>query len=176
MHRCRRPTPIPAGDGARIGPSLETAALGHNIEVFARELERMLAISRAQARRLIDDDSGEPIVVAAMALRMPAAVLQRILLCLNPQIGQSVQRVYELALLHEEIEPRSALRLIAIWQASHPAADSAAEPPMHQPHHAADQGRHGRARRSGRKSAGTSTRRPAEASLRQLRRRRTSRG
>ena len=100
---------------------LEAAALGHNSELFARELERILAISRAQARRLYEDESGEPIVVAAVALGMPATVLQRILLCLNPAISQSVQRVYELALLHEEIEPDAALRLVAIWQASHPA-------------------------------------------------------
>ena len=60
-------------------------------------------------------------MVAAVALGMPATVLQRILLCLNPAISQSVQRVYELALLHEEIEPDAALRLVAIWQASHPA-------------------------------------------------------
>ena len=100
---------------------LEAAALGHNSELFARELERILAISRAQARRLYEDKSGEPIVVAAVALGMPATVLQRILLCLSPAISQSVQRVYELALLHEEIEPDAALRLVAIWQASHPA-------------------------------------------------------
>jgi hypothetical protein len=48
-------------------------------------------------------------------------VVQRILLCLNPAISQSVQRVYELALLHEEVEIDAALRLVAIWQASHPA-------------------------------------------------------
>jgi hypothetical protein len=58
--------------------------------------------------------------VAAVALGMPAMVLQRILLCLSPAISQSVQRVYELALLHEEIKPEAALRLVAIWQASHP--------------------------------------------------------
>src|SRR5207253_7995536 len=31
---------------------LEAAAMGHNSELFARELERIFAISRAQARRL----------------------------------------------------------------------------------------------------------------------------
>jgi uncharacterized protein (DUF2336 family) len=96
---------------------LEAAALGHNSELFARELERALAISRDQARRIMGDASGEPIVVAAVALGMQAAVLQRILLCINPAISQSVQRVYELSLLHEETEPGTALRLVAIWQA-----------------------------------------------------------
>ena len=105
---------------------LEAAALGHNSELFARELERVLAISRAQARRIYEDELGEPIVVAAVALGMPAMMLQRVLLCLNPAISQSVQRVYELALLHEEIKPEAALRLVAIWRASHPAESKSA--------------------------------------------------
>ena len=81
------------------------------------------------------DAAGEPIVVVAVALGMPASVLQRILLCLHPAISQSVQRVYELCLLQEEIEPDAALRLIAIWQASHLPEKliSAAASPAHQP-------------------------------------------
>ncbi len=96
-------------------------------------LSAALSISREQARRLIEDESGEPIVVAAVALGMPAAVLQRILLCLNPAISQSVQRVYDLAVLYEEIERRAALRLIAIWQAAHRADNkpAAARKPAH---------------------------------------------
>ena len=114
-------TAIPPALARETTHRLEAAALGHNTELFAREIERALAISRDQARRLIEDPSGEPVVVAAIALGMPAAVLQRILLCLNPIISQSVQRVYELALLHEEVGQDAALRLIAIWQASHKA-------------------------------------------------------
>jgi hypothetical protein len=121
---------------------LEAAALGHNSELFARELERIFAVSRTQARRLYEDESGEPTVVVAVALAMPAMMLQRILLCLSPVISQSVQRVYELALLHEEIEPDAALRLIAIWQKSHPAENKF--PPTrsaatHQPQFSRDQ-------------------------------------
>lgn len=120
---------------------LEAAALGHNSELFARELERVLAISRAQARRLYEDELGEPIVVAAVALGMPDTVLQRILLCLNPRISQSVQRVYDLALLHEEIDTEAALRLVAIWQASHPAEtkSAASRTAGHQPQYWQDQ-------------------------------------
>jgi hypothetical protein len=127
---------IPASIARESINRLETAALAHNSEGFARELARVLAIAPDQARRLINDESGEPIVVAAAALGMPAAVLQRILLCLNPAISQSVQRVYELALLHEEIDPAAALRLIAIWQATHKgdtrlaASQSAPRQPM----------------------------------------------
>jgi hypothetical protein len=127
--------PIPPAIARESTHRLEAAALGHNSELFARELERTLVISREQARRLIEDESGEPVVVAALALGMPAAVLQRILLCLNPVISQSVQRVYELALLHEETEPESALRLVAVWQAAYRAERKAAPPRAvaHQP-------------------------------------------
>ena len=98
------------------------AALNHNAESFAQEVERALGIARSLARRLIDDPSGEPVLVLAMALRMPADALQRILLCLNPAISHSVLRVYELSKLYEEIEPQSAARLLGIWQATHKPA------------------------------------------------------
>ena len=97
---------------------MEAAALHHRIETFARELERVLSISRTLANRVVLDPSGEPLVVAAAALRMPAAVLQRILLCINPVISQSVQRVYDLALLHQDLKAAPALQMIAIWQAA----------------------------------------------------------
>jgi hypothetical protein len=109
--------PVALGAALQASHRLETAALGHNVEAFAREIERTLEIAPSLARRLIDDEGGEPIVVAARALAMPADMLQRILLCLNPAISQSVLRVYELARLHEHIEQDAALRLVAIWRA-----------------------------------------------------------
>jgi uncharacterized protein (DUF2336 family) len=97
---------------------LETAALQHNTEAVIHELERALGISRAQARRIIGDESGEPIVVAAKALGLPADVLQRVLLFMNPRIGQSVDRVFALAELYGKVSVDAARRLIAIWRAS----------------------------------------------------------
>jgi len=113
---------------------LEAAALNHRIETFARELERVLSISRPLAQRMVVDPSGEPIVVSAAALGMPSAVLQRILLCINPVISQSVQRVYDLTLLHEELDAASALQMIAIWQkVRHSEEMPAAAPPAPAP-------------------------------------------
>ena len=66
-------------------------------------LERGLSVERELATRIVHDASGEGIVVAAKALGMKADVLQRILLFLNPAIGQSVERVFELAQLYDEI-------------------------------------------------------------------------
>ena len=95
---------------------LESAALQHNSEAVVRELERMLGLSRAQARRMVNDDLGEPIAVAAKALNLPSDVLQRMLLFMNPHVGQSVDRVYQLTELYGEISIDAARRLIAIWR------------------------------------------------------------
>ena len=99
---------------------LESAALAHNVDAFAQELELAFGISARLARRIVQDESGEPIMVAAKALLAPRAVLERILLFVNPQIGQSVQRVYELATCFDEISRESASRLVSIWHHAEP--------------------------------------------------------
>jgi hypothetical protein len=99
---------------------LETSALAHNVEAFTREVEFAFGISSRLARQIVCDELGEPIVVVAKALRAPRAVLERILLFVNPRIGQSVQRVYELATRYDEISTEAAQRLVAIWQDADP--------------------------------------------------------
>lgn len=95
---------------------LEDTALERNVTEFARMLERGLSVSRALATRIVHDASGEGIVVAAKALGMKADVLQRILLFLNPAIGQSVDRVFELAQLYDDITRSAADHMVAIWR------------------------------------------------------------
>ena len=116
---------------------LESSALKHNTSALIRELERALGVSHRQARRIVEDEQGEPIVVAAKAMCIPADVLQRILLFMNPRIGQSVDRVYELAALYNEINVEAACRLIAILR----AADSATKRDLAAWHNAAETAR-----------------------------------
>jgi len=99
---------------------LESSALQHKTEAVLRELERALGISRRTALRIVEDDSGEPIVAAAKAMELPPDVLQRILLFMNPRVGQSVDRVYELAGLYADITVDAARRLIGIWRDADP--------------------------------------------------------
>ena len=122
---------------------LETAALQHNAGEFCRTLERALGISAALAERITRDASGEPIVVAAKALGMKAAVLQRVLLFLNPQVGQSIERVYGLAQLYDEITPAAAERMLAIWQQA-----GGQRKPRHEPLHWDDVHRNARSQAS----------------------------
>ena len=118
---------------------LENAALQRNPGEFSRMLERALGISRELAERIARDPSGEPIVVAARALGMTAAVLQRILLFLNPAIGQSVARVYDLARLFDELTPAAAERMLTIWRQSNSRSQA-----MHAPVHWDDERRDAR--------------------------------
>jgi hypothetical protein len=131
--------PIAPTAAAEAIARLEIAALDHHVETFARVLERTLSISLEQARLLIEDESGEPLVVVAIALGMKAAVLQRILLCLNPTIAQSVQRVHDLANLYEDVTQEAAMRLVAVWQASHKPPPQAK--PKHEQYLHVDSGR-----------------------------------
>ncbi|MGO8923246.1 MAG: hypothetical protein ACLQF4_09935 [Xanthobacteraceae bacterium] len=107
---------------------LETAVLSRNREAFAQHLAQALDISRSQARRVADDDLGEPIVTAAKALNMRRGALYRILLFVN--VGRSVARVQALTELHHELPPQAAEHMVAIWQ-SLPKVDRPAE--RHQP-------------------------------------------
>lgn len=102
--------------GTDVISRLENAALAHNTGDFVRTLGRALNIGSELMTRLVHDESGEPIVVAAKLLGMKAAVLHRILLFVNPSVGHSVERVYDLALLYDEITPDAAERMISIWQ------------------------------------------------------------
>ena len=108
----RRPSP----ESIEVIRRLEAAALQLNSGEFSRMLERALGISRALAERITHDQHGEPIVIAARALGMKAAVLQRVLLFLNPVIGESVERVYDLARLFDELTPAAAERMVEIWR------------------------------------------------------------
>ena len=121
--------PLPAMQRADVW-RLESAALQHNTEIVMRELEQMLGLTRTQARRIINDELGEPIVVAAKAMDLPTDVLQRMLLFINPRVGQSVERVYELAALYGEIRVDAARRLVAIWRDAEVAKS---RPDRHEP-------------------------------------------
>jgi hypothetical protein len=129
----------PSASGELI-QRLENAALQRSPGEFARLLERALGIGHALAERIARDPTGEPIVVAARALGMSAAVLHRVLLFLNPAIGQSVERVYDLARLYDDLSSAAAEHMLTIWR----QAGGRSRPP-HEPVHWDDERRDARA-------------------------------
>lgn len=97
---------------------LEQAALAGRAQEFTTLLQQGLGVSRAVARRIVTDRGGEPFVVCAKALAMPTDVFQRILMSLNPVIGQSVEMVFDLSDLFLNLPVPSALHLVAILRAA----------------------------------------------------------
>jgi uncharacterized protein (DUF2336 family) len=91
---------------------LETAALERRPDAFIQELQGALGISEELAARIVRDGSGEPLMVALRTLGIGSAVVARILLFLDPKIGQSVERVFDLAGLYDQLAPHAATRLM----------------------------------------------------------------
>jgi len=133
---------------------LEAAVLEHRPDEFIRLLQSALLLPRPTAEKIARDKGGEPLIIAAKALGMERAALERILLLLNPAIGQSVQRVYELSALYGDLTVHAAETIIALWRGHTPArrgqhqpalwndeqryARAAATPARHQTHRRSD--------------------------------------
>jgi hypothetical protein len=115
-------TAIPAlsGDAHEAAHELETAALSRKPDAFMRTIERWLGITPALAWRIVNDPFGEPIVVVAKAIGIAPDAVQRILLFINPVIGRSISRVFDLAALFESIDAKAAHTLVRIWRAADP--------------------------------------------------------
>ena len=110
------------GDAPAAARELEAAALARKPEVAMRGIEQWFGLRPALSRRIVTDPLGEPIVVVAKVMGIAPSAVQRILLFINPVIGRSVSRVYELATLFQEIDTPAAHALIRIWRAADPRA------------------------------------------------------
>ena len=103
--------------GEHIYRGLDVAALQGRIGEFTREFERLVDIPKSLCERILNDPSGEPMVVAAKATGVPIAILQRLLLLINPAVSHSVQRVYDLTDLYHGLDRGAARDLLALWRA-----------------------------------------------------------
>ncbi len=122
--------PAPVRTASDAGARLEQAAMTRQRDEFAAALEQMLSISFECARRIASDASGEAVIAALKALAVPSPALQRILLFLDPAVGQAADTYFSLVRLYEEINENSARRLIAIWQRD----DASPQKSQHQTH------------------------------------------
>ena len=150
-----RDMPVSARPAMTAVPRLEAAALARDADKFTLLLEQTLDLTREHARRIVEDTAGEPLLVALKALDMPPVVVQRVLLFLNPAIGHSVQRVFDLAALYERLSAVAVAKIVASMRGAEPARPRR---PVHQPVYADDEAARGR--------RGTLARRPAVADTR----------
>jgi hypothetical protein len=121
-------SPLTRTDAAAAVTRLDAAALKGRPFEFVREIEQTLGIPRVYSEKIVTDSSGEAMLIVAKALDMPSDVLQRILLLVNPAIGMSVRRVFDLSAMYETLGQQSALRMIVLWRHG-----GAARVPVHQP-------------------------------------------
>ena len=110
------PLGIAAHEAATASRNLEGAALRSRPFEFVREMERALAIPRPIAQKIVNDAAGEPMLIIAKALDMPIDALQRILLLVNPAVGTSVRRVFDLTEFYQSMSTQSALRMVSLWR------------------------------------------------------------
>jgi hypothetical protein len=109
---------IPTARAKRAVETLEMAAFAADLENFTLELGETLILPARVAAEVVNDPGGEPLACAAKALGMPSAVFQRVLLFLKPELGSSVQQVYRLSRLYDQLSERSALIMLAAWRGS----------------------------------------------------------
>lgn len=114
----------------RLGRRLEAAVLARNDEELTHQLARALLVSRAQARRIADDELGEPVVIAAKAHNIARDQLCRILLFARRSVA--VERVHALAALYDEIRPQAVHDMLAVWQALEAGHQRAGAGPQHE--------------------------------------------
>jgi hypothetical protein len=125
--------PAPAAD---VSQQLEASALAGRPSEFIRALECALGVTRTMAETIVNDPSGEPLLIAAKALSIPIEGVQRILLFVSPSVGHSVRRVYALTALYDKISFAGALRLVAAWRLVAPGDKRASLPtPAARPSH-----------------------------------------
>jgi hypothetical protein len=113
--------------GERMFASIEAAALHGRTGEFTRAFERLSDIPRRLCERILNDPAGEPLVVAAKAAGMPIAILQRILLLVNPATSHSVERVYDLTELYHDLDGGTARGLLVQWRTQATASDNAGD-------------------------------------------------
>lgn len=117
----------------RMVERLEAAAQEREVHEFARELQQSFGLSSRIADTIVNDPGGEPLLVVARAAGMQEDVLLRVLLLLNPAIGQSVERVFSLYRLYPRIGLAAVAPIMTSWR-----EESRTPRPRYQPLHAPD--------------------------------------
>jgi hypothetical protein len=138
--------------------ALETAALARDVEGFTTLIEGALSLSHAQAVRIVQDQSGEALLVAAKALAMPSVALQRVIMFIDPAIGESTARFFDLAGFYEYVSADAAHKIIESIRGREPVR---ARKPSHRPMYYDDEAARSRRGTSRRLGVGAETQAPA---------------
>jgi uncharacterized protein (DUF2336 family) len=120
-----RPVQSAIEDEARNAlDELETYAIARRPEQFVARLARALSCSEELALQIVEDSSGEALVVALSALGAPKEKLVRILASNDLLFGDSFGRISALARLKDALHPVAARQIIRAIGAAEARPDS----------------------------------------------------
>lgn len=125
-----RQADTPPADPAQ---SLELAALSRRQGALGEAVARAFGLDSDTARRIAEDESGEPLIVAARALDIGREATARVLLFAHQSVGTSVERIYGLTALYDVLPRAAALTIVRSWQATEGISAPAQRPAKHQP-------------------------------------------
>ncbi|WEK52547.1 MAG: hypothetical protein P0Y66_11490 [Candidatus Kaistia colombiensis] len=109
---------------------LPMLARQHQREQLIAALAEGLRLDAAQVIALLDDRSGEALIVLLKAIGLSDSEAQQVLLFANPVMREAVEALFRLTELLAGVAQPSAIRLVGEWRGD-------AEPvPAHQPHFA----------------------------------------
>ena len=110
------PTPAPAEKRQALIRLLSL----RQYDAVAELIGDMLEFHPALGRKIIDDPSGEALVVIGRALGFEEEQFTRLVLLGNAYVGQSINRFYALRALFRQVSPQAAMRMVTVWRGSKP--------------------------------------------------------
>jgi hypothetical protein len=105
-------------NGGRFDMPIDIAAWRGCAGAFVRDFEQLIDAPTSLCERILNDPSGEPMVIAARAAGMPVSILQRVLLLVSRATNHAVERVYELTELYHGLDVRTARDLLGAWRSA----------------------------------------------------------
>ncbi|MFT0860954.1 DUF2336 domain-containing protein [Ancylobacter sp. G4_0304] len=102
--------------GPDFTDALLEAARCDDAAAVAALLEQALGVSAENAARIVADESGQALAVAARALGLSFAILSRVLFRLHPVTGRSAADMARLADMFDGLPNASAQYLVASWR------------------------------------------------------------
>lgn len=121
LHRLVTRPPLPLAErvgapGEGFANNLLAASKRGDRDALVVLVERALAVSTETATRIVEDETGQALAVAARALGLTFALLSRILFRIQPEVGRSSHDMARLADLFDSLPLSSAQHMVAIWR------------------------------------------------------------
>ena len=87
----------------------------HRTDDFCVMFAKLMGIKQQLMKRIMRDRSGEPFAIACAAAGFPHEAFTTLVILYNPEVGQSVERVYGLGGFYDKVPEAVAWRMLEAW-------------------------------------------------------------